>query len=189
MRKTLTFVLALLVGGCTGTTARNAPAAAPVNTTVSVKGSTPNSAETTAVLTTYPDLRPGSVRLAGDPDRVVEALPAVYEGMGIAVGTRDPENRVVGNQRLALSRRLGDQPLSRIVRCGNTAFGVPVADAHRVEMSVLTTVRAEGEGVVAETAVRAAARDPSVSGHAVQCTTTGWLEERIGQQLRERFRY
>lgn len=140
----------------------------------------------TSQIETRSDTRGDIVAFTAAPGDVWKAVPDAYAELGIEVGTVDPENRVIGNPKLVARGRLAGQPLTRWVSCGVDAFGVPLSNAHRVELSVLSEVRSSPDGGTAvETRVGGVALR-SASGANAVCTSTGKLERRIAQAIRER---
>lgn len=171
-------VLAALALGACATATGDETLGAPKVTTVSTTGGA------TVAIESQPTTGGRSATIAAAPERVWEVLPAVYQGLGVTVGTINPAARVLGNTSLRLNRRLGGEPVSRFVECGTTATGFPIADAYRVEMSVMTGVAPMAPGSRVETHVNAQAVNPSVSGAPVHCTTTGRLEQLIADRVK-----
>jgi hypothetical protein len=119
------------------------------------------------------------------PEAVWEALPKAYADLGIPVRDVSDASRTLGNPRLAISRRLGDTPLSRYLECGSNLTG-PFADRYRVEMLIRTSVApAEGGGARVESYVEASARNPEGSSNTgVACASTQRLERQIVERIR-----
>jgi hypothetical protein len=114
------------------------------------------------------------------PDRTFQAVKAVYTALGIPPGTNDPASGRFGNVDFWKSRRLGDQPMSTYLNCGDSFTG-PAADNYRIYISLLSTVRSDGKGASElETAFHAQAQNmEGTSSDRVPCGSTGRLEERI----------
>lgn len=188
MRQATFALLTLALSACATTTAETDGAAAPRTTSVSIpsSGGTGAAGSTNISVTRYGSSGPSVAVLGASADAAWQALPQVYQELGIPMGTQDPAQRLFGNRKVVASRQLGKQPMSRIVSCGNTAFGAPVADTYRIQLSVLTTVKAQESGSRLETSVQATASQPGVSGSAVECASTGWLEERIATGVKAR---
>lgn len=121
-------------------------------------------------------------------DRIWGVLPAVYDSLQIPVTDRDETEHRIGNQGLRARGRLGGVPLTRYFNCGNSQGG-PNAETYQLHISVLTFVRAQGPGATAmATTLQATARPVTLSGEAVQCSSSGALENRILTMVRERTR-
>jgi len=140
----------------------------------------------TAVIST------GSVPIAGAsivpaaPTRVWEALRGVYDSLGIAVGTTDLSNRTIGNRNLQLRRVLGGVRLSKYIDCGSPQAR-PSADFYDVNMSIFTQVVPQDSATTkVVTTVDAMARPVSFSGEYVHCATTGEIEAKISDMLKDR---
>jgi hypothetical protein len=118
----------------------------------------------------------GAVPFALDPTWL--ALRAVYDSLGIAITTIDSKNHVMGNPNVKLRRRLGNVALSKYINCGNTQ-GAPSADTYEIILSVLTTLRREGEGTMILTTVEGQGRPITISGDYTRCSSTSALEARI----------
>lgn len=179
-------LLALALSACAGTTAGTSPTRSTTSVSMPAGGPQGSVGTGSVSVTTHADAGPSVAELTVSADAAFQALPQVYQDLGIPMGTQDPAQRLFGNRKVQVSRRLGRQPLSRVVNCGNTAFGAPVADSYRVQLSIVSTVRPEGSGSRLETRVEASAAQPGVSGAPVACASTGWLEERIATGVRVR---
>jgi hypothetical protein len=119
------------------------------------------------------------------PEAAWEALPKAYADLGIPVREVSEASRTLGNSRLAISRRLGDAPLSRYLECGSNLTG-PFADRYRIEMLIRTSiVPADAGGVRVESYVEATGRNPEGSSNTgVACATTQRLEREIAARVR-----
>ncbi len=118
-------------------------------------------------------------------DDVWDALPAIYEALGIPLTDRDRPNRTIGNAGLRARRQLGGVRLSQYLDCGRAQEG-PSADTYEVQLAVQTRVEpADGGSSVIRTRVQANARSLTFSSSPVQCASTGRLEERIVERIRD----
>jgi hypothetical protein len=171
-------LLALLTAAC-ATAAE--PGASPQRTTTTVDVGTGRGSSTVQV-DRYSDAGPGPVNVAATAEAVFAVLPEVLAEKGIEIGHSDPASRTVGNQRIRVSRRLGQTRLSQYLRCGETALGTPAADVNAVSLSVLSTVRPVGGGSQLQTTVQAFATAPG-RPDSTPCTTTGALEQAIAQAV------
>jgi hypothetical protein len=114
------------------------------------------------------------------PGRAFEALKTVYEELGVPTGTYDPATGRVGNTNFWKLRKLGTEPLSTYLNCGESFSGT-IADNYRVYISLMSAVRSDGAGASElETAFTAQAQNnDGAASDKVACGTTGRLEERI----------
>jgi len=119
------------------------------------------------------------------PEAAWAGLQLAYEHFGIEVKERSDANRMLGNPRFVVSRRLGDTPLSRYLECGSGLMGA-FADRYRVEMSIRSVVLSgEAGGSRIDTVIQVSARNPEgTSNTAVACTSTQRLEREIAEQVR-----
>lgn len=178
MKRIVVLAAAAVLAGCSG----NAP---PTTQTVRTTTSVSSTGTPTQTIDSYQDVGGTVQQVAAAPDRVWQVLPAVYQGLGIPVGTSVPDTRTIGNIRLDLSRTLGGRPLSTFLTCGEGVTGAPLADSYRVTMSVLTILApAENGGTRVETRVAASAVNRAVSSASVNCGTTGRLEAMIAERIR-----
>ena len=165
------------------------PTAEPTRSTTSITstGATSVAGNNTTTLTLSRDTRGTVNMVAAPPEEVWAALPGVFRELDIPIGTLDAERRVLGNAEFQAARKLAGEALSTWVRCGNDAFGRPLANSHRLTLSLLTYLSpGESTGTIMETRLEASAADPGQSTAPVECTSTGKLEERITQGVRNR---
>lgn len=173
-------VAALLAGACAP--AATGPASAPA-------GPEPQIAETSTGITFR--LRnddPGAAHHVGArADRVRAALPEVFRELGVADAGMDREGLVFGHRSIT-APRLGGERVSAWVRCGNQAGAGPsAATAYRTQLSVLVTIRPEGERTWVTTQVGGSATPVAgTSAEAVMCVSTGRLEKRVEELLAAR---
>ena len=118
--------------------------------------------------------------VAAPPSRVFEAAKLVYTELGVPAGTHDPATGRIGNTDFWKQRRLGNEPLSSYLNCGDSFTG-PLANTYRIYISLLSQVRPDGKGgSELETAFHAQAQNmEGSSGDRIACGSTGRLEERI----------
>ncbi len=110
--------------------------------------------------------------------RIWDALPAVYDSLGLPITDRNVQARTIGTSSLKLRRRLGNVPLSRYLDCGNTQ-GSPSADSYDVLLTVTTRLAPSADSTAVITRVEALARPTFVSGEYVNCGSTRALEKRF----------
>ena len=128
---------------------------------------------------------PGVITLPASFDRVWALLPAVYDTLGIPVSVNDPSKALFGNSSFKIRRKLGPVPLPKYIDCGRTQ-GVPSAETYEVNLVVLTQLQpAPDGGTTASTAIQAAARPISFAGEYSTCTSTSFLERRVGELLND----
>jgi hypothetical protein len=131
----------------------------------------------------FTDARNSSQRVEARRAAVWPALLRTYEEMEIPVTSVDQARGVLGNARLARTRTLNRQRLSRYFSCGINAAGTQVADTHRLEIAIQTTIQPDGEGSRLATQLRATANPMGSGSTAVQCSSTGALEAAIATRV------
>ena len=121
------------------------------------------------------------------PSRVFDALKSVYEGLGVPPAINDPATGRFGNTDFWKTRKLGTEPISLYLNCGESIMG-PAADNYRIYISVISQVHPDGKGETdLETSFTAQARNmEGTTSDRVACGTTGRLEELIRQRLIEK---
>lgn len=115
-------------------------------------------------------------------DSVFKLMPSVFFELGMDANYSNRPAGQIGNRDFTKYSMLGRAPLHEYVVCGSTMTGA-AADSYRVQMSVISTVTAEGSGSKIETALSARAADPGSSKGWVSCQTTGTLEGRMHRLL------
>ena len=118
------------------------------------------------------------------PSRAFEAVKAVYGELGIPLGVNEPATGRVGNADFWRTRKLGNEPISTYLSCGDSFEGA-VADNYRIYISLVSAVRADGKGTSElETSFTARAQKlDGTAGDRVACGTTGRLEDRIRKSV------
>lgn len=111
-----------------------------------------------------------------------ETLPQSFARYELAVGGIDTAGRVLRSQ-VRVRRVLGGVRLSRIINCGSGAGGSK-AEIYNVFLTVMTRVDSLSTvSSVLRTLVTATAHDPTVVGNRVECSSTGWLEPRLADEV------
>ena len=127
----------------------------------------------------------GTVTFA--PDKVWGVLAAVYDSLGIPIGTVDPTRRLIGNTGFKAYQRLGTTSLAKLIDCGRTQ-GFPSADSYDIYLQITTQVQPRDKGSTISTLVDAAGRPMAVSGDYIKCTSLGTLEAAILAGVRDRLK-
>jgi hypothetical protein len=107
-----------------------------------------------------------------------------HSELDIPLSVADSATHVIGAVYLSRRRPVGGQRLSRILACGDGTFG-PNADHYEVQLTALSAVAPIDS---AHTALSiAVAGVATVNGHnsTIACSTTGWLEQRILDEVRK----
>lgn len=132
------------------------------------------------------NVKPDVVKVGFDvdapPEKAWEALIQVVADLGVEVSGTDPAAFALNNPDFQISRRLGDERLSRYLRCGSGMTG-PFADRYRIRMNFHSQVAPTPDGKsVVETTIQAMGTNPEgTSNTRVPCTSTHILESRIAE--------
>ena len=127
------------------------------------------------------------VTVDAPPARALAVIKSVYDELGIPSATVDPATGTITAPSFFKTRKLGTANLSAYFNCGNSLTG-NIADNYRMYMTVASAVRSNGKGgTELETAVtgNAANMEGSSSGK-IPCGSTGQLEERIHNGVRQK---
>ena len=115
--------------------------------------------------------------------RIWDAIPRVYQTLGLPITDRNPDTRTIGTTSYKVRRRLGNAPLSRYIDCGSTQ-GSASADSYEVLLNVTTRLApGAGDSTAVSTTVDAMARPVFVSGEYINCGSTRALEKRFFEAL------
>lgn len=119
--------------------------------------------------------------------RVRAALPLVFRDLGVPDAGQDREGLVFGHRKITTAR-VGGERASSWVRCGNQmGAGPSAAGLYRTQLSVLVTLRPDGERTWVTTQVGGSATPAAgTSTDAVLCVSTGGLEKRVEEMLAAR---
>jgi hypothetical protein len=125
-------------------------------------------------------------RFTSSPDSVFAALQSVYKELAVPLTIVDPMGRQIGNQTFRTRRRLGGSPMQNYIDCGGSG-GQPNAETYDISLSLLSYVTVNGKEISLVTRISATANDATIGrGNAVNCSTTGTLEQRIETMTRAR---
>ena len=116
--------------------------------------------------------------------RVFEAVRAVYQELGIPSGIDDAATGRIGNTDFWKTRKLGNEPMSTYLNCGDSVIG-SAADNYRIYISLVSVVR-PATGGTSELETAFVARAQNMEGTAsdrVACGTTGRLEDLIQRNV------
>ena len=170
----------VLLAGCASRTTTPTDRATPRRETLQVEG-------------TLVELQPTPAQsMAHDvplpAERTWALLPLAYQALGLPLTTIDPERQLLAANAVRAQANLRGTRLSRYVNCGTSTTGVPNADSYQVQLDVQTRVVPTSDRMHAglATAVRAIGRPTSTSSNArVNCVSTGALERRVAEVVRE----
>lgn len=138
----------------------------------------------TAENVTGTTVREASVR--GTTTAAWNALPTVFESLGIPVATVNTRSMVLGSGGSRVRRSLKGTRLSTFFDCGVSAMGIRNADEYTMSLDVLTQIVGGDQGwTTVRTSARASAAAEGTSERRVSCSSTGALETLIADKLRE----
>lgn len=170
----LAIASAVLLSACS--TGSQSPSVAPrMDQTVRVVAATGSAGSTMSIAQAD---NPSQRTIPAAATQVWNALPAVYDSLGLPITDRNVESRSIGTTSFKLRRRLGNVPLSRYFDCGDTQ-GSPSANSYDLVLTVATTLAPAGDSTTVSTNVNALARPVFVSGEYVNCGSTRALEKRF----------
>ena len=134
-----------------------------------------------------PSELPSSVLVTAARDDAWIALTEVFKAFDIPVSYSDETAGELGTVKAKVMRRLGKEPLSNYLRCGEGLTG-PNADSYVVYLSVAGFVKPAANGqVTVATLVTAHAIDlPNGRNDVMYCTTAGRLEDKIAKAVQKR---
>jgi hypothetical protein len=125
----------------------------------------------------------GASTVTASVEKLWNAVPAVYDSLGIPPGMVEPASHMYGNRGLQIRRQLGTVRLSRYIDCGS-AQARPSADFYDVNLSVVTQLQpVDSANTKVVTTVDAMARPVAFTGEYIRCATTGGIESRISAML------
>jgi len=114
---------------------------------------------------------------------LLAAVSDAYAALGLDVTARVGGSQIASQGHRLV--RLAQKRASWWVDCGSDLSG-PIADAARVLLNVVSTVRPAGEGAVLDTRVDAEARTRGNVEGVRECTSTGRLEALLAEEVRTR---
>ena len=128
---------------------------------------------------------PNVLRVDAAADRIWKLLPAIYDSLAIPLTVHDVRTRTIGNEGMVIRRRLGKVALSKYLECGRSQMDQN-ADTYEVTLSVVTRLQAiDSVQTKVTTLVEASAKGLQFAGQQAACTTTGTLEIKFHQLLKD----
>jgi hypothetical protein len=180
-------VLAGLAGCATasGTATPPGSSAPPTTTTTVVMQTSPGVTGSTDLASSRENA--GVVTpLASTPERAWTALVATFGALGIEPANVDVQRRFYGNQGVEPKNgRIAGIPTARLLNCGTTPTGVPLAQSYQVRLSVISSLEPAPEGSRLTTRVSGVAASRDGSSTQVPCGSTGRLEQRIAELMQQ----
>lgn len=116
-------------------------------------------------------------------EKVWAAVEVAYNQLGIDVKTMNPNTGELGNIAHVAQRQLAGKPLSNFLNCGTDVISGPIANTHRIQLSLLTTLSPDSSGTYIESRLAATARKIGTSNDPLPCSTTGRLEQQLNQKV------
>jgi hypothetical protein len=176
MRRAILPLLAIAISGCV-----RQPGAAAPPTSIPVRIATAGRGTN---LSLNPDVKANVVTISQPIADAWKYLPAVYDSLQIPLTTKQDNDLYMGNEGIKLRRKLAGVSLTRYLDCG-AAQGTQNAETYDIQLSVLTQLTPDPVGGTAVSSVVQASAHSALFGssQAVNCSSTGQLELRIGKLL------
>ena len=122
--------------------------------------------------------------VAVSASRTFAALPAVFAALAVPLSVVDSTSMVMGALRVSVRRPVGGQRLSLLLECGTGNYG-PNAERYSVQLTMLALVRSiDSTHSEVQTRVEGNA-SPNGLSTTVRCSSTGRLEERFVELVRQ----
>ena len=116
-------------------------------------------------------------------DSVWQALPRVYEMLGIPNAGLEPGRRAYGARNVRI-RRIEGKRLSTYIDCGYGPTATPKADEYEITMSLISSPTAATDTTtVVETVLESSGKPRATTGQRISCQSNGTLEARVGELL------
>lgn len=134
-----------------------------------------------------PENAPEALVVELDQDAAWAALEATFKDLEVPVSFSDKGAGEMGMVRAKLYKRMGKQPISRYLRCGEGTAG-PNADMYVVYVSVLGFVRptASGQRMIYGMIAGQAVDLPNGRNEIMDCTSSGQFETLVIKALTKR---
>ena len=131
----------------------------------------------------YRDTRLAAHTVKAPPADVWKALPVAYADVGLSGGPAIGQQQTFAAVMPSVRRQLNKVQLSRYLDCGTTPSGSLGADVHMVRLQVTSIVEPQATGTRLRTQVLGRATSVENSNGAMDCSSTGVLEQRLAQAL------
>ncbi len=131
------------------------------------------------------DTRGRDISVMGSVAQVQAALADTYKELDLELNTIDPANGIFGATNVVKTHSLGGVAISNYLNCGDS-FSGPRANTDRIRLTLLTTVKPDGNGGArVATNLQATAQDAAGgnSRDLATCSSTGSLEGRVNTSI------
>jgi hypothetical protein len=118
-------------------------------------------------------------------DDVWAVLPDIWSSLGLTVDGISSKDHRLTSGVIKVRRTLGNVSLSRYVECGRSTMGAN-ADSYFISLKVETVLSASGTSTLVQSALQATGEGVGNGGQVMRCSSTGELENRIGERLQKR---
>jgi hypothetical protein len=188
MRRLLAPALALSLAACASTGTNTAASGAPV---------TGNTTTNTATTMTIPntDTRldiavsgtnfTSATSIGKGVDAVWVALPDIWKSLGLEAETMSTKDHRMVTGLVRVRRQLGGVNLSRYVECGRSTLG-PNADSYFITLKFETVLTGDAKATVVQSGMQVSGEPVGNGGATARCSSTGELENRVGERLQKR---
>lgn len=180
-------VIISLVLALTGMSCASSPASAPLEGAASAGRPELKEASSGTVIQLPGEQPSRRIEVGVSPEKAWDALPFVYEELGIAGQALDSGGSTFGARRFR-TRQIGGRRTDEYVRCASQNMGPSAVAGYRLELSVVSRVERSpgGQSAVSTHVTGSASAIDGTSTSPVRCVSTGRLEERIARMLAER---
>lgn len=123
--------------------------------------------------------------IAAPTGKTFAAAAQVFKTLGLTVAVRDSMGGLIGNEEFSKTRTLAGSQMSTWLNCGSGMTG-PNADSYRITIALMVIIDPAANGTTRMRIgmVGSGANTVGSSTEPVACGTTGRLEEKMAQMIK-----
>lgn len=188
MRRLLAPALVLALAACassgTNTAAAGSPVTGSTTTTAPTVMTMPNTEARLDIAVSGTNYT-SATSIGKGVDAVWAALPDIWKSLGLEAETMSTKDHRLVTGLLRVRRTLGGVNLSRYVECGRSTLG-PNADNYFITLKFETVLTGDAKATVVQSGMQVSGEPVGNGGATARCSSTGELENRVGERLQKR---
>lgn len=188
MRRLLTPALVLSLAACASAGGNTAASGSPVTGSTTTNAPTlmtmPNT-DTRVDMNVSGTSYTSATSIGKGVEAAWAALPEIWKSLGLEAETMSTQDHRMVTGLVRIRRTLGGVNLSRYVECGRSTLG-PNADSYFITLKFETVLTGDAKATLVQSGMQVSGEPVGNGGATARCSSTGELENRVGERLQKR---